>query len=65
MKAYNGALEEREKGNHYPFVIYHKQTNKLIGSTRFFEIFPRDKKLEIGWTWIMPKYWGTEINLEY
>jgi RimJ/RimL family protein N-acetyltransferase len=62
--AYNFALTEREKGNQYPFVIFHKETKKIIGSTRFFEIYPLDKKLEIGWTWIIAKYWGTEINLE-
>ena len=62
--AYNFALTEREKGNQYPFVIYHKATNKIIGSTRFFEIYPLDKKLEIGWTWIVTEYWGTEINFE-
>ena len=62
--AYNFALAERDKGNQYPFVILHKATNKLIGSTRFFEIFPNDKKLEVGWTWITKQFWGTEINLE-
>lgn len=62
--AYNFALEERDKGNQYPFVIHHRQTNELIGSTRFFEIFPNDRKLEIGWTWIVTKYWATGINLE-
>jgi RimJ/RimL family protein N-acetyltransferase len=41
--AYNFALTEREKGNQYPFVIYHKATNKIIGSTRIFEIYPLDK----------------------
>src|ERR1039457_5039200 len=49
LTAYNEALSEREKGNHYPFVIFHKATNKLIGSTRLFDIHPNDKKLEIGW----------------
>jgi RimJ/RimL family protein N-acetyltransferase len=62
--AYNIALEEREKGNQYPFVIYHKQTKELIGSTRFLDIVSADKKLEIGWTWITQKYWATEVNLE-
>lgn len=62
--AYNFALTEREKGNQYPFIIFHKGIKKIIGSTRFFEIYPFDKKLEIGWTWIITKYWGTEINFE-
>ena len=61
---YTAALLERERGNHYPFVIRHKRSEKLIGSTRFFEIYPKDKKLEIGWTWVTTKYWATEINLE-
>ncbi|AZA76364.1 N-acetyltransferase [Chryseobacterium sp. G0186] len=61
---YEHALSEREAGNQYPFVIRHKQTGQLIGSTRFFEIYPSDRKLEIGWTWIIKKFWGTSINLE-
>ncbi|SNB33843.1 GNAT family N-acetyltransferase [Flavobacterium psychrophilum] len=62
--AYNFAIAERAKGSQYPFVIVHKATNKIIGSTRLFEIFPNDKKLEIGWTWIIQKYWGTDVNFE-
>ncbi|MEO7049570.1 MAG: hypothetical protein ABI091_29980, partial [Ferruginibacter sp.] len=40
--AYNFALAERKKGNQYPFIIFHKETKKIIGSTRFFEIYPFD-----------------------
>jgi RimJ/RimL family protein N-acetyltransferase len=58
------ALTEREKGAQYPFVILKKDENKIIGSTRFLEIQPGHKKLEIGWTWLHPYYWGTTINLE-
>lgn len=61
---YEFALSERENGNQYPFVIKHKETQQLIGSTRLFEIYPADKKLEIGWTWITKDYWGTSVNLE-
>lgn len=61
---YRFALKEREPGNQYPFVIMHKPTQKLIGSTRLFEIYPQDKKLEIGWTWITKEFWGTTVNLE-
>jgi len=63
-KAYRFALSERERGAQYPFVIFHKSTKKLIGSTRFFEIYPGDKKLEIGWTWICREFWGTTVNFE-
>lgn len=62
--AYTTALSERDKGSQYPFVILHKPSQKIIGSTRLFEIFPEHRKLEIGWTWITKNYWGTTINPE-
>jgi len=58
------ALVERLKGNQYPFVIAHKKENKIIGSTRFLDINQEHKKLEIGWTWLSPEYWGKTVNLE-
>lgn len=64
QNVYDLALSERKKGNQYPFVIYHKESKKIIGSTRLFEIFPKDKKLEIGWTWVIKDYWQTTVNLE-
>lgn len=64
FEALNNALEEKKKGAQYPFVIYHKAEKKIIGSTRFLDIQPNHKKLEIGWTWLHPDYWGTEVNLE-
>jgi RimJ/RimL family protein N-acetyltransferase len=60
----NLAITEREKGTQFPFVIYHKQQKKIIGGTRFLDIQPAHKKLEIGWTWLHPDYWATEINFE-
>jgi RimJ/RimL family protein N-acetyltransferase len=61
---YRNALAARDKGVQYPFVILDKETNAIIGSTRFFEMYEADKKLEIGWTWITQGYWGTVVNLE-
>src|SRR4051812_45727909 len=45
--AYTFALSERKKGTHYPFVILHKKSKKIIGSTRLFDLVSKDKKLEI------------------
>ena len=58
------ALKERDKGNQFPFVIFHKNENRIIGSTRLIEIEPQNRKLEIGWTWLHLEYWATAINLE-
>src|SRR4051812_6719323 len=55
LRIYNGTLNARELGQEYPFVIVHSATNKIIGSTRFMDIVPYDKRLEIGGTWLMPE----------
>jgi RimJ/RimL family protein N-acetyltransferase len=64
IHAFANALIERENGTQFPFVIFHKQEKKIIGSTRLMNIEPVHKKLEIGWTWLHPDYWATAINLE-
>jgi RimJ/RimL family protein N-acetyltransferase len=58
------ALIEKEKGTQFPFVIKYKLRDKIIGSTRFLDINAEHRKLEIGWTWMKPDYWATEINPE-
>ena len=62
--AYEEALTERETGTQFPFVIYHKEDKKLIGSTRFLDIQQKNLKLEIGWTWLHPDYWASPVNIE-
>lgn len=62
--AYEFALTERDMGRQYPFVIVLKSSGEFIGSTRLFELFPKHRKLEIGWTWITKAYWGSSVNLE-
>lgn len=64
MEVFAKALIEREQQTQYPFVIMHKQRNEVVGCTRLMEIFPKHKKLEIGWTWMHPDYWATSINFE-
>lgn len=64
FQEFDNALLEREKGNQYPFIIFHKPLQKIIGSTRFLDMHPEHKKLEIGWTWLHPDYWKTAVNVE-
>jgi RimJ/RimL family protein N-acetyltransferase len=58
------ALLRRAAGEQYPFVIIDMLKGRLIGSTRFYNIYPEHRKLEIGWTWYDPAYWGTGYNIE-
>lgn len=56
------AILKRGTQEQYPFAVIDKTTNKIIGSTMFHNIFSEHKKLEIGWTWYDPAYWGTGYN---
>jgi N-acetyltransferase len=58
------ALIERERGGQFPFIILDKRSRKVIGSSRFLNIQPEHKKVEIGWTWLHPNFWGKGINTE-
>lgn len=60
---YEEALENKRQGTQFPFVIFDKQGN-IIGTTRFGEISPGQRKLEIGWTWYKPELWGKGYNEE-
>jgi RimJ/RimL family protein N-acetyltransferase len=64
LNYYTQALTEREKGTQFPFIIFHKKHNKIIGSTRYLDVQQKHRKLEIGFTWLHPDYWGTEVNFE-
>jgi RimJ/RimL family protein N-acetyltransferase len=64
LELYRLSITERDKGTQYPFVVFHKAENAIIGSTRYLDIQPQHRKLEIGATWLQPAYWGSPINLE-
>jgi N-acetyltransferase len=58
------ALEDREKGISYPFVVIELNSNRIVGSTRFLDVSPLHKTAEIGWTWYNPSVWRTVVNTE-
>ena len=45
-----------------PFAIRTTQGGALIGSTRYLNIAPEHRRLEIGWTWLAPNHWGGRAN---
>ncbi|MBV8637691.1 MAG: GNAT family N-acetyltransferase [Candidatus Eremiobacteraeota bacterium] len=51
-------------GDRLAFAIVDRATNETIGSTRFADIQPEHRKLEIGWTFIAQRYWRTHVNTE-
>ena len=44
------------------FAIIEKETNTIIGSTRFHAIKESQNAIEIGWTFLVRKYWGGKYN---
>jgi N-acetyltransferase len=58
------ALSARERGTEFPFVIVDQERPRVVGSTRFLEIAPAHRGIEIGWTWLSPEVWRTSINTE-
>nr|WP_166245419.1 GNAT family protein [Paenibacillus turpanensis] len=53
-----------EQMNALPFVIVDKETDAIVGSTRFFDISLPNKGLEIGSTWLTPSKWRSYVNTE-
>jgi RimJ/RimL family protein N-acetyltransferase len=51
-------------GDRLQFVVIDKQSEKLLGSTGFGNYFPRDQRIEIGWTWLGRAAQGTGINAQ-
>lgn len=56
------ALREKSNGISIPFVILDNRTNEIAGSTRYSNLSPAHKRLEIGWTWIGQKFQKTGLN---
>jgi RimJ/RimL family protein N-acetyltransferase len=58
------ALRLAAGGGELPFAIVERAGGKAIGSTRYMDIQPENRGLEIGWTWLGRAYWRTAINTE-
>jgi RimJ/RimL family protein N-acetyltransferase len=57
-------LEEQAREISVPFATYEKKTGSLAGTTRFMSMDLVNRKVEIGSTWIAPRWQRTPINTE-
>ncbi|HEY2716342.1 MAG TPA: GNAT family protein [Solirubrobacterales bacterium] len=46
------------------FAIRDLGSGELVGSSRFMNVRPADRVVEIGWTWFNPKVWRSGVNVE-
>ncbi len=58
------ALDAYERANALPFATVLRETGEVIGSTRFGNIVPAHRRVEIGWTWFTPSQQRTPANTE-
>ena len=56
------AILQKENKTRLPFAVIDKASRKIVGSTSFGNISYRDKRIEIGWTWLGQEYQGKGIN---
>lgn len=57
-------LSRAEKGTDVPFVAVHLDTGRVAGATRYLNISPKDRGLEVGGTWYGPEFQRTVVNTE-
>ena len=57
-------LARAEKGTDLPFVAIHLASGRVAGATRYLNIMPKDRGLEIGGTWYGTDFQRTPVNTE-
>jgi RimJ/RimL family protein N-acetyltransferase len=60
----DAALAAQLAGTELPFTTFDRATGEIVGATRYLNISPPDRRLEIGWTWITPSRQRTVVNTE-
>jgi N-acetyltransferase len=61
---FEDALAEHQAGREGAFATVERATGKPIGSSRYLNVVPEHRRLEIGWTWLAPSAWGSGANVE-
>lgn len=57
-------LSREKKGTDLSFVAIHLASGRVAGATRYLNIMPHDRGLEIGGTWYGPEFQRTAVNTE-
>lgn len=57
-------LSRAEKGTDLPFTVIHLASGRVAGATRYLNIVPQDRGLEIGGTWYGTEFQRTAVNTE-
>ncbi len=58
------SLRQRDEGSEQPFAVIHLASGKIAGATRYMDIRPAHRGLEIGATWYGITFQRTAVNTE-
>jgi N-acetyltransferase len=57
-------LGRAQKGTDVAYVVIHLESGRVAGATRYLNIVPQDRGLEIGGTWYGEEFQRTAVNTE-
>ena len=57
-------LGRQARGTDLPFAVIVREAGRAVGSTRYMDIQPQHRGLEIGGTWYAPSHQRTAVNTE-
>jgi RimJ/RimL family protein N-acetyltransferase len=58
------SFEAARSGDEGLFATRDLRSGRIVGSTRYLNVRPADRVVEIGWSWLNPSAWGTGANVE-
>jgi len=61
---FDWTMEQLQSGRHHPFAVRRKSDERIIGTTRYYDIVSDHKRLAIGSTWYSKEVRGSIINSE-
>lgn len=56
------AIDNRLQHTEYAFIVFDKKKNEYAGCTRFYDILPLYKTVQLGYTWYGKDFQGTGLN---
>ena len=56
------AIQGRQQGLRYPFVIVDRITGRLAGSTSYYNVVENEQRLSIGYTWVGQEFQRSGLN---
>jgi len=61
---FDSSLHRYADNEHYPFAVRRRADERIIGTTRFYDMVPVHLRLAIGSTWYLPEARGSRVNAE-